>query len=87
MVERRGAQGALSAKVVRAAPDDVQAHQMRAIVLRGQCAAWEAGSRSSAELREAATHYDRTAALYPAPAVKASLAGNAAWCRRKAGRI
>ena len=87
MVERRGAQGALSARVVRAAPDDVQAHQMRAIVLRGQCAAWEAGPRSAAELKEAATHYDRAAALCAAPAVKAELAGIAAWCRRKVGIV
>jgi hypothetical protein len=27
----------------------------------------------------------RAAALSPAPMAKASLAGNAAWCRRKAG--
>ena len=84
MVERRGAQGALSARVVRAAPDDVQAHQMRAIVLRGQGGAWKAGPRSAAELKEAVTHFDRAAALCPAPAVKAELAGTAAWCRAKA---
>jgi len=75
---------ALSARVVRAAPDELQAHRMRAIVLRGQCAAWEAGPRSAAELKEAATHYDRSAALNPAPAVKAELAGIAAWCRHLA---
>merc|ERR1712086_261137 len=34
---------ALSARVVRAAPDDVQAHQMRARVLSGQDAALEPG--------------------------------------------
>ena len=50
---------ALSARVVRAAPDVTQAHQMRALVLIGQHGAWEAGPRSAAELREAATHYDR----------------------------
>ena len=72
---------ALSARVVRAAPDDGIANQMRAGVLGGQFAAWEAGPRSAAELREAATHYERAAALHPAPAVKAQLAGNAAWCR------
>ena len=33
------------------------------------------------ELKEAATHYERAAALCPAPAVKADLAGDAAWCR------
>jgi tetratricopeptide (TPR) repeat protein len=78
---------ALSARVVRAALDEMQAHQMRAVVLTGQDDAWEAGPRSAAELMEAAAHYERAAALNPAPAVKASLAGNAAWCRRKAGIV
>jgi tetratricopeptide (TPR) repeat protein len=76
---------ALSARVVRAAPDDVQANQMRALVLSGQGRAWEAGPRSAAELMEAAVHYERAAVLGPAPAMKAEHAGNAAWCRRKAG--
>jgi tetratricopeptide (TPR) repeat protein len=75
---------ALSARVVRAAPDDMQAHQMRAGVLHGQDAAWEAGPRSAAELMEAATHYERAAALCPVPAVKAAFVGNAACCRRLA---
>ena len=75
---------ALSARVVRAAPDEMQAHQMRACLLGGSTAAWEAGPRSAAELKEAATHFDRAAALCPAPAVKAELAGTAAWCRAKA---
>ena len=75
---------ALSARVVRAAPDEMQAHQMRAVMLAGQHAAWEAGPRSAAELKEAVTHFDRAAALHPAPAVKASLAGAAAWCHAKA---
>ena len=34
---------ALSARVVRAAPDDGPANRMRGIVLRGQCGAWQAG--------------------------------------------
>ena len=55
---------------------------MRAMVLTGQDAAWEAGPRSAAELTEAAAHYDRAAALCPAPAAKAALAGDAALCRR-----
>jgi hypothetical protein len=75
---------ALSARVVRAALDDVTAHQMRADVLSGLFAAWEAGPRSAAELKEAATHFDRAAALCPAPAGKASLAGGADWCRSRA---
>jgi hypothetical protein len=60
---------------------------MRADVLVGQGAAWEAGPRSAAELREAATHFDRAAALCPAPAGKADHAGNAAWCRATAGAV
>jgi tetratricopeptide (TPR) repeat protein len=78
---------ALSARVVRAAPDVVSAHQMRAWVLCGQAGAWEAGPRSAAELMEAATHFDRAAALCPAPAGKAALAGDAVWCRCKAGAM
>jgi len=75
---------ALSARVVRAAPDDVMAHQMRANVLDVQGGAWEAGPRSAAELKEAATHCDRAAALCPAPAGKAHFASRAAWCRATA---
>eukprot|EP00964_Phaeocystis_antarctica_P058476 scaffold34687_cov63-Phaeocystis_antarctica.AAC.2 len=76
---------ALSARVVRAAPDCVQACHMRAGVLSGQChGTWEAGPRSAAELKEAATHYDRAAALCPAPVAKAQIAGEAAWCRSQA---
>jgi len=56
---------ALSARLVRSLPDDLQANQMRAEVLSGQYGAWEAGPRSAAELREAATHYERAAALCP----------------------
>ena len=77
---------ALSARVVRAVPDDVDAHQMRALVLSGGGGAWEAGPRSAAELKKAAAHYERTAALSPAaaPEFKAELARDAAWCRRQA---
>ena len=77
---------ALSASVVRAAPDEVQTNQMRAVVLGGDDA-WEAGPRSAAELREAATHFDRAAALHPAPAAKAEFAEDAAWCRSMAGAM
>ena len=76
---------ALSARVVRAAPDDADAQQMRAAVLAGRSFdTWESGPRSAAELREAAAHYDRAATLHPAPAVKAGFAGHADWCRRRA---
>jgi tetratricopeptide (TPR) repeat protein len=78
---------ALSARVVRAAPDDVGANQMRAIVLCGQSAAWEAGPRSAAELREAAAHCERAAALCPAPAGKADFARLAARYRSQAEAI
>ena len=36
------------------------------------------------ELKEAATHYERAAALSCAPAAKADRAELAAWCRRQA---
>jgi len=75
---------ALSARVVRAAPDEMSVNQMRAEVLAGQEGAWEAGPRSAAELKEAASHFDRAAALCPAPAIKADFASNAVWCRRQA---
>ena len=77
---------ALSASVVRVLPDDGLANNMRALVLRGQDDAWEAGPRSAAELWEAATHFDRAAALQPAPAGKTDLAGAAAQCRIQAIR-
>ena len=72
---------ALSARVVRAAPNFVSAHGMRAMVLRGPSGAWEAGPRSAAELMEAATHYERAAALCDAPALKAENARLAGLCR------
>ena len=75
---------ALSARVVRGAPDNLSANEMRAVVLSGQCGTWEAGPRSAAELKKAATHFDRAAALHNAPAVKAELAGHAEICRRQA---
>eukprot|EP00964_Phaeocystis_antarctica_P093273 scaffold60138_cov66-Phaeocystis_antarctica.AAC.3 len=76
---------ALSARVVRAAPDDMVAHCMRATVLKGPSGdSWEAGPRSAAELKEAATHYDRAVALHPAPAMKAELTRRANLCRARA---
>eukprot|EP00964_Phaeocystis_antarctica_P116123 scaffold80093_cov60-Phaeocystis_antarctica.AAC.4 len=60
---------------------------MRAEVLEGRNGAWEAGPRSAAELTEAATHFERAAALHPAPAAKARLAGYAELCRRQAGAM
>ena len=78
---------ALSARVVRAAPDDAEANRMRAVVLSGQDYSWEAGPRSAAELREAAAYYERVAALWPAPAVKAEFADCADRCRRAAEAV
>ena len=75
---------ALSARVMRAAPNDSTAHQMRALVLRGQIRAWEAGPRSAAELMEAATHYEQAAALCDAPAGKAHFARMAMLSRSQA---
>ena len=78
---------ALSVRVVRAAPDDLHTNNMRAFVLSGQCDAWEAEPRSAAELREAATHLQRAAALEPAPALKAELASAAARWRHQAEAV
>ena len=72
---------ALSAMVVRAAPNDGTAVFMRAYVLCGGNGAWEAGSTSAAELREAAEHFDRSAALSDAPTLKAEKARLAGVCR------
>eukprot|EP00964_Phaeocystis_antarctica_P095206 scaffold61741_cov63-Phaeocystis_antarctica.AAC.1 len=71
---------ALSARVVRAA-DHMPANKMRAVVLSGRGGTWGAGPRSAAEFKEAATHFERAAALHPAPAMKTDLAGAAAFCR------
>ena len=56
----------------------------RPSVLWGQIPAWEAGPRSAAELREAATHFERAAALHPAPAMKDDFANASVWCRHQA---
>ena len=75
----------LSAGVVRAAPNQEAAHVMQALVLSGISGdAWEAAPRSAAELKQAATHYERTAALCPAPAMKAEYAADADFCRSQA---
>ena len=82
---------ALSSRVVRAAPNDAgtrgAVNRMRAEVLSGNLRSWEAGPRSAAELKEAATHFERAAAMCPAPAQKAAFANNAAWCRNQAATM
>ena len=75
---------ALSARVVRAAPNEASAHSMRASVLSEVARAWELRPRSGAEFKEAATHYDRAAALCDAPTVKAEYASLADVCRSHA---
>ena len=76
---------ALSARVVKAAPNHLGAQNMRAAVLSSRClGAWEAGPRSAAEFKEAAKHYERAAALCPAPAVTTQLASIAGLCRSQA---
>ena len=73
---------ALSARVVRAAPNNVVAIAMRGMVL---CGRWSSGAkeawpRSTAELKKAAAHFERAAALCPAPAGKADFAFRAGLC-------
>eukprot|EP00964_Phaeocystis_antarctica_P028388 scaffold16007_cov65-Phaeocystis_antarctica.AAC.8 len=51
---------ALSARVVRAAPNETRANVMRAAVMSGMGgSAWDVGPRSAAELKEAAAHWER----------------------------
>eukprot|EP00964_Phaeocystis_antarctica_P039779 scaffold22752_cov52-Phaeocystis_antarctica.AAC.6 len=75
---------ALSARVLRVAPNDEGGNKMRAIVLSGMCDSWNVVPRSAADLKEAASHYERAAALSNSPAVKADRAGIAALCRSQA---
>jgi len=64
---------ALSARVVAVAPDKAQTCAMRARVLCGDArckAPWNAGPRTAAEIKEAATWYRRAAMLTRTPATK-----------------
>ena len=72
-------------------PDDMNACEMRAAVLSpgadvlgGVSGIWGAVVRSAAELKEAATYFERAAALCPAPVIRAEFTDRAAWCRTKA---
>ena len=78
---------ALSARVVRAAPNYEGANSMRAVVLCGGDGAREAGPRTAAELMEAAAHFERGAALRDAPVAKANYTELAAWCRSQAAAL
>ena len=62
----------LSARVVRAAPNEMGANRMRATVLSVQAGAWRVGPRSAAELKQA---------LSNSPAGKAMFLQNAEQCR------
>ena len=78
----------LSARVVRAAPNQEAAHVMRALVLSGLSGgAWEAGPRSAEELMEAAAHFERSAALSNAPAMRAEKARITATCCSRAAAM
>ena len=79
---------ALSARVLRAAPNEESPIDMRAYVLSGFSDAWEMGPRSAAELKEAAAHFDRSVALCDAPVWKVELSSLADGCRSlaEAGR-
>ena len=69
---------------MRAAPNEVLAVDMRAMVLSDFDNAWEVGPRSAAELKEAAAHFDRCAVLSDAPAWEAQSFELADWCRSQA---
>ena len=72
---------ALSTRVLRAAPNEALAIDMRAMVLSVLCdGAWEAGPRSAAELKEAAALFDRSAALCNSPSTLTSWRADK--CRR-----
>ena len=76
---------ALSAGVLRAAPNEESALDMRANVLSGfSWGTWEPGPRSAAELEEAAALFDRSAALCSAPAYQAEFFRLADQCRSRA---
>ena len=76
---------ALSARVLRAAPNEETALDMRAMVLSGMPGgAWEVGLRSAAELKEAAALFDRSAAICSLPVWKAKSSELADRCRSQA---
>merc|ERR1740139_1716615 len=74
-------------KAVLRATDSETGHAMRAEVLTGQSSAWESGPRSAADLKEAAKHYERAAALTLAPVLKCQNRNDAAALRRQAAAM
>lgn len=76
----------LSASVVGAAPNSEGAHRMLAIVLSGLCGGvWEVGPRSAAELKDTATHFERSMALCAAPSGEFTRCAD--WCRSQAEAV
>ena len=78
-----GALKALSARVVALATDGHQTCAMRALVLQGHALGfvhWKAGSRTAAEIKEAAKWYRRAEMLTPTPAEKKHYERKARWC-------
>ena len=75
---------ALSARVVKAAPNHLQPNTMRALVLSGLSGAWEVGPRSAAEQEQAAAHFERAAVMHTAPVTRAEFAKLAEVCRSQA---
>ena len=76
----------LSKAVLRATGSQA-GHAMRAVVLAGKLPAWESGPRSAADLKEAATHYERAAALTSPPGQKCQAESDAAALRRQAAAM
>lgn len=76
---------ALSASVVEAAPNDVRANSMRAILLSGlHFSVWDARHRSARELVQAAEYFERAAELSTAPGRKFELTSSADQCLSRA---
>ena len=78
---------ALSARVVAVVPDDSSACTMRAYVLCGDAfceAPWNAGSRTAAEIKEAAKWFRRAVAVAHVPATKVSYEVCASRCDKVA---
>ena len=74
----------LSRRILAAAPNLLAPVKMRTLVLSGTERAWEAGSRTAAELREAAKLYLRAETLADAPVAKCEYRNLAASLNEKA---
>jgi len=74
-------------KAVLRATDSQVGHAMRAEVLAGQHLTWESGPRSAADLKEAATHFERAVQLNPTPLQKREYESKAAALRGQAAAM